>query len=73
MGTSGITLERTRPVVAKLNAEIAKITGNAELRRAWAAQGTTAMTMGVDEFTRYMNDDIAKWAGVVKAAGIKVD
>lgn len=60
-------------VVAKLNAEIAKITGNAELRRAWAAQGTTAMTMGVDEFTRYMNDDIAKWAGVVKAAGIKVD
>ncbi|WP_425258081.1 tripartite tricarboxylate transporter substrate binding protein [Rubrivivax sp. RP6-9] len=60
-------------VVAKLNAEIGKITGNAELRRAWAAQGTTAMTMGVDEFTRYMNDDIAKWAGVVKAAGIKVD
>jgi tripartite-type tricarboxylate transporter receptor subunit TctC len=60
-------------VVAKLNAEIGKITGNAELRRAWAAQGTTAMTMGVEEFTRYMNDDIAKWAGVVKAAGIKVD
>jgi hypothetical protein len=43
------------------------------VRRAWAAQGTTAMTMGVDEFTRYMNDDIVKWANLVKVSGVKVD
>jgi tripartite-type tricarboxylate transporter receptor subunit TctC len=60
-------------VVNKLNAEIGKITSNPEVRRAWAAQGTTAMTMGVDEFTRYMNDDIAKWANIVKISGAKVD
>jgi tripartite-type tricarboxylate transporter receptor subunit TctC len=29
--------------------------------------------MNVEEFTRYLNEDIAKWAGVVKAANIKVD
>jgi tripartite-type tricarboxylate transporter receptor subunit TctC len=60
-------------IVARLNAEIAKITGNADVRRTWTAQGTTAMTMGVDEFTRYMNDDIAKWARIVKFSGAKVD
>ena len=60
-------------VVARLNAEVAKITSNAEVRRAWAAQGTTPMTMGVDEFTRYLNDDIAKWARIVKFSGAKAE
>ncbi|MFY9511434.1 MAG: tripartite tricarboxylate transporter substrate binding protein [Rubrivivax sp.] len=60
-------------VVNKLNAELAKITSNADIRKAWAAQGTTAMTMGVDEFTRYMNEDIAKWAHIVKVSGAKAE
>jgi len=60
-------------VVARLNAEIGKITGNPEVRRQWAGQGTAALTMGVEEFGKYLNDDIAKWAQVVKSANIKVD
>ncbi|MES2959987.1 MAG: tripartite tricarboxylate transporter substrate binding protein [Pseudomonadota bacterium] len=60
-------------VVNKLNAEIGKITANPDVRRAWAAQGTTAMTMGVDEFGKYMNDDIAKWARIVKFSGAKAE
>ena len=60
----------TQPVVvAKLNAEVAKITGNPEVRRAWAAQGSAPLTMGVDEFARYLNADIAKWAKIVKISG----
>ncbi len=62
-----------QPIVDKLNAEIAKITGNAEVRKAWTAQGTTAMTMGVAEFTRFMNEDITKWERIVKISGAKVD
>jgi tripartite-type tricarboxylate transporter receptor subunit TctC len=58
-------------IVSKLNAEVGKITGNPDVRRTWAAQGTTAMTMGVDEFTRYLNDDITKWAHIVKISGAK--
>ncbi len=58
-------------IVNKLNAEIAKVTGNPEVRRAWAAQGTAAMTMNVDEFTRYLHADIEKWARVVKISGAK--
>jgi len=60
-------------IVNKLNAELAKITSNADVRKAWSAQGTTAMTMGVDEFTRYMNDDITKWARIVKFSGAKAE
>ena len=60
-------------VVNKLNAEIGKITANPEVRRAWAAQGTTAMTMGVDEFSKYMNEDITKWARIVKFSGAKAE
>lgn len=58
---------------AKLNAEIAKITGNPNVRRAWLALGTTAMTMGVDDFGRYMSDEIAKWARIVKFSGAKAE
>ena len=60
-------------VVNRLNAEISKITNNPEVRRAWGAQGTTPMSMGVDEFARYVNDDITKWARIVKLSGAKVE
>ena len=71
----GVMAPRGTPpaIVARLNAEIAKITGNPEVRRAWAAQGTAALTMGVDEFTRYLNEDIAKWAHIVKVSGAKAE
>jgi len=58
-------------VIARLNAELAKYTSSAEVKRTWGAQGATPMTMSVDEFTRYLNDDIAKWAKVVKFSGAK--
>ena len=69
----GLMAPRGTPpaVINRLNAELTKITSNAEIRRAWALQGTTPMTMSVDEFTRYLNDDIAKWARIVKISGAK--
>ncbi len=60
-------------VIARLNAELAKYTASAEVKRAWGAQGATPMTMGVDEFARYVEADIAKWAKVVKFSGAKVE
>ncbi len=60
-------------VIARLNAELAKYTASADTQRAWGAQGATPMTMGVDEFTRYVDADIAKWAKVVKFSGAKAE
>lgn len=60
-------------VVSKLNAELGKITSSPEVRRARAAQGAAALTMGTAEFGRYLTADIAKWARIVKISGAKVE
>ena len=62
-----------KAVVERLNTEIRKITGNAEVKAAWAKQGATPLSMTPDEFEKYLNDDIAKWAKVIAQAGIKRD
>lgn len=69
----GVMAPRGTPpaLVARLNAEIGRITSSADTRKAWAAQGTRAMSMGVDEFARWVQDDIAKWARIVRAANLK--
>jgi len=60
-------------IVARLNAEIGKIVARPEVVKAWAAQGATPMTMGVDEFGRFLEQDITKWARIVKISGAKPD
>ena len=60
-------------IVARLNAEVAKIVGHPDTAKAWKAQGATPMTMSTAEFTRYLNDDIVKWAHIVKVSGAKAE
>ena len=60
-------------IVSRLNAEIAKIVAKPEVRDEWAKQGAVPMSMSTDEFTKYLNDDIAKWARIVKISGAKAD
>jgi tripartite-type tricarboxylate transporter receptor subunit TctC len=61
------------PIVARLNAEVAKIVGHADTAKAWKAQGATPITMSTAEFTRYLDDDIVKWAHIVKISGAKAE
>src|SRR5207249_8620432 len=56
-------------VVKKLNTEISKISGKAEVRDEWAKQGAVAMTMTPDEFGRFLTEAIAKWERIVKISG----
>jgi tripartite-type tricarboxylate transporter receptor subunit TctC len=64
----------TPPAILKrLNAEVSRIAANPDVAKAWKAQGAVPMVMGVDEFSRYLNDDIAKWARIVKISGAKAD
>jgi tripartite-type tricarboxylate transporter receptor subunit TctC len=62
-----------RPVLDKLNAEINKILASAEVKENWAKQGAVPMGMSVDQFDKFLREDIAKWAKVVKASGAKQD
>ena len=60
-------------IVNRLNSEIAKIVSRAEVRDEWAKQGAAPMAMNPEEFAHYMNDDIAKWARIVRISGAKPD
>ncbi|HEX2547962.1 MAG TPA: tripartite tricarboxylate transporter substrate binding protein [Ramlibacter sp.] len=60
-------------VVTRLNEAITRITSQADVQQAWARQGATAMTMNPQAFDKYLQDDIAKWARLIKSAGIKAD
>jgi tripartite-type tricarboxylate transporter receptor subunit TctC len=62
-----------RPVLEKLNAEVNKLLNSAEVKENWAKQGTITMGMSIDQFDRFLRQDIQKWAKLVKATGMKVD
>ena len=61
------------PIVTKLNAEINKIINTADVKTTWAKQGAVPMTMTVPAFTKFVADDVAKWANIVKVSGAKPD
>lgn len=56
-------------IVERLNAEIGKIVADPEVVAAWAKQGATPMKMSAVEFRKYIDDDIVKWARIVKISG----
>jgi tripartite-type tricarboxylate transporter receptor subunit TctC len=62
-----------KPIVDRLNAEIAKIVSSPDVKADWAKQGAVPMTMTPEQFDKYLRDDIEKWAKVVKISGAKVD
>ena len=62
-----------KPIIDRLNAEIGKIVARPDVKKAWNEQGAEPMTMTPAEFEKYLNADIAKWANVVKVAGVKPD
>jgi len=62
-----------RPVLEKLNGEIVKLINSAEVKENWAKQGAVPMGMGVDQFDKFLREDIAKWSNLVKSTGMKVE
>jgi tripartite-type tricarboxylate transporter receptor subunit TctC len=62
-----------QPVVNRLNEAISRIVGTPEVQQAWSRQGAAAMVMNPQEFDKYLHDDIAKWAKLIKSANIKPD
>jgi len=62
-----------KPIVDSLNSEIQKIANLPDVKEAWAKQGAVPMRMTPAEFGKFMEQDIQKWAKVVKFSGAKVD
>jgi tripartite-type tricarboxylate transporter receptor subunit TctC len=62
-----------KSIVDKLNETVSKIAGQPDVKQAWGKQGATPMVMTPVAFEKYLNDDIAKWAKVIKSANIKAE
>jgi tripartite-type tricarboxylate transporter receptor subunit TctC len=62
-----------KAVVDKLNEAVSKISTQADVKQTWAKQGAVPMVMSPEVFEKYARDDIAKWAKVIKSAGIKAE
>jgi tripartite-type tricarboxylate transporter receptor subunit TctC len=60
-------------IVTRLNAEVAKILQSADVREKLAAQGAEPMPGTPQAFASFMREEMAKWAPVVKQAGVKLD
>jgi len=59
------------PIVDKLNKEITAIVSRPDIKAAWEKQGAEPVTMTQPQFKEFMEAQIAKWAGVIKANNIK--
>ena len=60
-------------VVARLNAEINRISQLPEVRESYARQGIDPAQETPDRFRAYLQTEIGKWAKVVKETGARVD
>lgn len=60
-------------IIQTLNVTIKKIIEQQEVKDLWARQGALPMVMNPVEFNKYLETDIAKWAAIVRSAGIKPD
>ena len=60
-----------RAAIERLNAETVKILGSAALRDIYFTQGLEPTPSTPEAFGAYIKSEIAKWAKLVKAAGVK--
>jgi tripartite-type tricarboxylate transporter receptor subunit TctC len=62
-----------KAIIDRLNEAVSKIASQPAVRQEWGKQGATPIVMTPVAFEKYIQDDIGKWARVIKAANIKAE
>jgi len=62
-----------RAVVDKVNADVAQVLRSPETQEFPRKQGFDALVMSPAQFHQLLEDDMQKWAKVVKSSGARVD
>jgi len=60
-----------RAIVDRLHAEIVRAVNSPDLRERLTTQGADPIHLTPEQYTVFIQNEIAKWAKVIKAAGIK--
>jgi tripartite-type tricarboxylate transporter receptor subunit TctC len=61
------------PIVQRLNTELAKIVRLPDIAKNLSEQGADLQGGSVDDFVKFIHDEMARWGVVVKQANIKAD
>ena len=62
-----------REIVQRLNAELNKLVASDEIKARLDAMGTVPGGGSPEDFNRFIDAETAKWAKVIKAAGVTAD
>jgi tripartite-type tricarboxylate transporter receptor subunit TctC len=62
-----------RPIVERLNREIRAVLDEPEVKQKLAQQGADPAPTDPESFARLIRADVAKWAEVIRSAGIQPD
>ena len=70
---NGLTAPARTPkeVIARLNADVLKVVRSPELAERQKAEGSDPVGNSPAQYAAFLRDEIAKWAKVIKQAGIK--
>ena len=60
-----------KPIIDKLYADIQEVLKSPDLTAAFEREGAAAVTMSTEDFSHYIETEIAKWGRVVKEGNIK--
>jgi tripartite-type tricarboxylate transporter receptor subunit TctC len=69
LGPAGLS----KDIVQRLNAEVIRSMAEPDARERLYSIGAEPMSNTPDEFAAYIRSEMAKWAKVVKAAGIRAE
>jgi tripartite-type tricarboxylate transporter receptor subunit TctC len=62
-----------RTLIAKINRDVNAVLQTPQVKRSFDAAGAVPMSGDVNEFSRYIAAETAKWAKVIRSAGIRTD
>jgi tripartite-type tricarboxylate transporter receptor subunit TctC len=60
-------------IIRRLNAEVAKATGNPDVREKLAAQGAEIRESSPEQAAAFVKEEVARWARVAKDAGARIE
>jgi tripartite-type tricarboxylate transporter receptor subunit TctC len=62
-----------KDILDRMHAEVVKAVGSPELKDVWANNGSETTTMSQQDFARFLNSEMKRWALVTKTSGAKLD
>jgi tripartite-type tricarboxylate transporter receptor subunit TctC len=62
-----------RPIIDRLNSEVVKALGAAEVKQKLLEMGLVASTNSPEQFAAFIQSETVKWAKVIKDANIRIE